>query len=114
MTMKEIYKQIGSRIREFRKKQDLTLEELSDQVGLDWSFLARIETGKAVPSVQSLAKISKALHVSLKDLFSTTSIQQNELLDRQATELLHQLNTSEKSQLIKILKIILSPTTHKK
>jgi transcriptional regulator with XRE-family HTH domain len=115
--MEEIYGQIGSHIREIRKKQDMTLEELSDKANLDWSFLARIETGKAVPSVMSLVKIAKALNVSAGDFFSGSIPRQDELLDRQVASLIHQLKTADKLQLIQILKLILcSPPnkSHKK
>jgi transcriptional regulator with XRE-family HTH domain len=106
--MKEIYFAIGKRIREIRKKQSLTLEELSERANLNWSFVARIETGKAVASVESLVKIAQALNVPVKDLFSTTAIRQEELLDRQAGSLIQQLKTSDKSHLVQILRLILS------
>jgi len=107
--MASIHKQIGNRIREIRQKQKLTLEELSEKVSLDWSFIARIETGKAVPSIQSLAKISQALNVAMKDLFTAYAFNQDDLLDRQTASLLSQLKTSDKSKLIQILKLILKP-----
>ncbi|MCX5782599.1 MAG: helix-turn-helix transcriptional regulator [Elusimicrobia bacterium] len=105
--MENIYKQLGSRIREIRKKKSLTLEELSDRAELDWSFLARIETGKAIPSIMSLSKISKALNVSITDLFSNHILGQDKLLESEIISLIHKLKTSDKTQLIKILKTIL-------
>ncbi len=106
--MENIYKQLGGRIREIRKKKSLTLEELSDRADLDWSFLARIETGKGIASVQSLMKISKALNVSIGDLFSNVSFSQDKLLDQHIGSLLRTLKVSDKLKLIKILKILLS------
>lgn len=111
--MSDIYMQIGGRIREVRSKQNLTLEELSSKADLNWSFLARIETGKAIPSIQSLVKIAKELKIPLKDLFSDSVFRQDELLDRQATSLIQQLKTSDKTQLIQVLKLILSPPAQK-
>ena len=106
--MENIYKQLGSRIRDIRKKKSLTLEELSDRADLDWSFLARIETGKAIPSIQSLVKISTALNVSMADLFSNVPFSQDKLLDQHIGSLLRELKVSDKLKLTKTLKLLLS------
>ncbi len=67
--LQEIYKILGQRIRELRKERKLTLEDLAFGLGMDYSFLAKAETGKAVPSINALYRISKGLNVDFFQLF---------------------------------------------
>jgi len=61
---------VGNRIRMERRKQDLTLEQLSQKTGVSKSFLSQIERGKLNPSIASLKKISRALDLSVVNLFT--------------------------------------------
>lgn len=56
---------LGSKIREQRRKRSLTLKQLSATTNLSISFLSEIERGLAQPSMASLKKIRKALGISL-------------------------------------------------
>ncbi|OGS23739.1 MAG: hypothetical protein A2297_04980 [Elusimicrobia bacterium RIFOXYB2_FULL_48_7] len=111
--MENIYLQIGSKIRDVRKKQNLTLEDLSDRAGLDWSFVARIERGKAVPSVMSLVKLSKALNISMAELFEKSSPPEDSLFEREIHSILNQLKTPEKERMLQILKLIIKTPSKK-
>ncbi|MFB3921978.1 MAG: helix-turn-helix domain-containing protein [Terriglobia bacterium] len=62
-------KHLGARIRQLRKKQRLTQEELAERCGIHYKFLGGIERGDQNPTIIVLGKIAKALHVSLADLF---------------------------------------------
>lgn len=52
---------LGSKIRFLRKKQKLTLQELSDKAKISLSYLSDIEKGRSNPSVDTLIGIAKAL-----------------------------------------------------
>lgn len=54
-------KRIGIKIRTERKKNGLTLKQLSEKVGISPITLQRIETGKTSPSVVLLSEIAQAL-----------------------------------------------------
>jgi transcriptional regulator with XRE-family HTH domain len=60
---------IGQNIKELRTKQGLTQDDLAKKAELKYSTLAKIE-GDFVkkPGVQMIAKIAKALSVSMEDL----------------------------------------------
>lgn len=64
-----IKEQVGLRIRDIRKRRNLTQEELAFCSGLDRSYIASVEKGKRNISIVNLEKISKALNVSLAELF---------------------------------------------
>ena len=59
---------LGQRLRELRDKADLSLRELAKKVGISSPFLSDIELGRRFPSEEILAKLARALNVSLEDL----------------------------------------------
>ncbi len=61
---------IGSKIKELRKSQGLTLAELSGKAGVSASFLSQIENGKQTPTVVTLKKIADALKIPVKEVFN--------------------------------------------
>ncbi|MFN8457062.1 MAG: helix-turn-helix domain-containing protein [Anaerolineae bacterium] len=61
--------QIGHHIRELRKRQNLTLKMLGEQVGLSDSYLSQIENGYVDLNITNLKAISEALGVPLITFF---------------------------------------------
>ena len=66
---------MGDRIREARKKQRLTQEQLSENLGISVEFIGQIERGLKLPSMQVFIKLIETLNVSadylLRDSVST-------------------------------------------
>lgn len=60
---------LGTRIREARTEQSLSLRALGLMAGIDYSHLFDIEHGVANVTIDTLYKITEALGMSLKDLF---------------------------------------------
>lgn len=63
-------KQLGQRIQQLRKEKGLTQENLSLESDISRSHIAMIEAGKRDITVSSMFKISRALGVTLADIFS--------------------------------------------
>ncbi len=105
--MKDLYKHIGQKIRKARKMKELTLEDLSFEINMDWSFLARIETGKAVASIETLYKIWSALNIEMSYLFDNKDLMINEIVNKDLNKLIQKLPLKEKQKILKILKIII-------
>ena len=59
------YEKMGLRIRKQRKEKGLTLEQLAEQVELSPSYMGHIERGTRVASVETLAKLCKALELDM-------------------------------------------------
>lgn len=57
---------IGQLISELRQEKGLSLKELADMVGIDFSNLSKIERGKYNVGIDILYKVCKALGVDLK------------------------------------------------
>lgn len=65
----DLCKKVGSRIREIRKEQNLTIKELAKSTGLSSPFLSRLENGLTMPSVYTLQTIAESLKVDIGYLF---------------------------------------------
>ncbi len=59
---------IGKRIKEERKRLNLTQEEVAEKVGMDYKYLSAIERGASKPSLDIFLRIADALKVSYNDL----------------------------------------------
>lgn len=59
---------LGSRVRELRGNQGLTLEALAERSGVSRAMLSKLERGEKNPTLVVAAKVAQALRVSLTDL----------------------------------------------
>lgn len=59
---------LGRKVRELRKAQNWTQEQLEEHSGLDRTYISDIERGVRNPSLKSLEKLAKALKVSVSSL----------------------------------------------
>ena len=60
----------GEKIRELRKAQGLTQEELAQKIGIKRGTLAQYETGKRSPKRETLERFAKALNVQWYDVIA--------------------------------------------
>ncbi len=63
---------IGQRIREIRKSRNLTQRELADKVGINFTYLSRVENDRLddeqTPREETLQRIAKALDADPDEL----------------------------------------------
>lgn len=59
---------LGRRLRELRRKRDLTQEIVADRVGCSQSHLSTIEWGERVPNLLMLIRLALALECKVTDL----------------------------------------------
>lgn len=64
-----VYKEVGQRIVDARRKQGMSQEQLASQSGIDRSHMGFIEQGRRKPTLSTLFKIAKTLNLSLEQLF---------------------------------------------
>lgn len=64
------YKVIGSHIRSARKAKKLSQERLAERIGMSPVHFGRLERGERRASLEQLAHIADALHVSTFSLLS--------------------------------------------
>lgn len=68
MTMADINKQIGEKIRKIRLEKGLSQEELAFEAELHRAYVGQIERGEKNIGVQNLQKIAAALKIKISKL----------------------------------------------
>ncbi len=66
-------KQFGKRLRELRKKEGLSQEELGFKAGIHRTYVGAVERGEQNVSIDNIHKLAKALKISLEELFKKSS-----------------------------------------
>lgn len=61
--------ELGKRIKAFRMKKGLTLQQLQEKTGFTKGYLSKVENTKKAPPVSTLIILAKALQVSLSEIF---------------------------------------------
>ena len=64
---------VGGRLRELRKRRDVTLTALAERTGISVSTLSRLESGGRKPTLELLLPLARAYQVSLDDLVGAPS-----------------------------------------
>ena len=71
MSFENFYKNLGKRIKRLREERHLTQEKLAELAGISLDYLGKIEIRINRPGLITLLKISKALDISMEELFKT-------------------------------------------
>lgn len=69
--LNEISRNLAENVTTLRKKRGLTQSRLAELSGATRASIALVESGSANPTMEILIKLSRALQVSLDELFST-------------------------------------------
>ena len=64
-----VYKEVAKRITSERKNQGMTQEKLATLSDIDRTHMGLIEQGRRKPTLSTLYKIAKSLHLTLEQLF---------------------------------------------
>lgn len=67
----DIKQKVGQRIRELRKKLDLSQEALAYEAEVDRTYVTDVENGRRNVSLEILEKLIKALKVSVFEFFNS-------------------------------------------
>ena len=68
--MASVYERFGNKIKELRRKSDLSQEDLAEKANIDLTTVSEIESGLRNPSLRTIHKLSLGLKTPLKELFS--------------------------------------------
>lgn len=67
--MASILEQFGAKVRKYRLKKKLSQEKLAELADLHRTYIGQVECGKRNLALKNIAKLAKALNISVKDLF---------------------------------------------
>lgn len=71
--MKPLRIVFGHRVRDLRIAAGYKQDEFAERCGYARSYMSRIETGAANPSLDAIETLASALRVKVADLFSTAA-----------------------------------------
>lgn len=71
-------KNIGKRIKDLRKKNDLTQEKLADLLGVTYKSVSKWECGLTAPDLAMIVPLARVLHVSADELLGMRPTEQDE------------------------------------
>jgi transcriptional regulator with XRE-family HTH domain len=66
--MNNLNKSIGSRIRELRKKNDISMEKMAERLKISYSTYQRIETGETNSWATHLEEIASVFDVEMEEI----------------------------------------------
>lgn len=64
----DVQKRLGARVRELRWRRELTQEQLAERCGWTVKFVSTIERGKVNTPLLTLARLARALDVTVSEL----------------------------------------------
>ena len=73
----------GKKIKEYRSKNKLTIQELSEKTGISTALLSQLERGKGNPTLSVLSTLAETIGVSLSSLLAE-EISNEELVVRRS------------------------------
>lgn len=106
--MKDNLKYIGENIRVARKSKNLTIDTLSELIGISSSFLGTLERGESSLSIETLINVCKTLGVSADVIiFDRNATPDSSISDKKDTvmTLLSNATDDELSFLIDYIKL---------
>ena len=87
--------EIGKRIRQYRLKNNFTLQELADKTGYSKGYLSKVEKSGKAPPVSTLSVIARELGVSVSAILGEETMEDSICLVRENERLLMAKNGEE-------------------
>jgi len=97
--MKTHLKYIGENIRAARKSKNLTIDMLSELIGISSSFLGTLERGESSLSVETLIGVCKALGVSADSILLEQDVTPNPYINDKKDTIATLLNNATDDEL---------------
>ena len=100
------YSVIGKRIKEARNNQNLTHEELADELNISVAFLSRVETGKSHINLKRLTQIAEFLKVSPGYLLTGSNTTSKDYLKEDFKNILDKCSPEQQKLIYEISELV--------
>ena len=94
---------IGKRLKDARKKKNLTQEQLVEKLGVSIAYLSKIETGKIHINLERLSQICEILDVTEGEILNGVSKNSNKYLYPEFSEILKKCSPQKQKLAYKII-----------
>lgn len=98
----------GEYLREYRKKNNFTQQELADIVEVTMNYLGRLERGERKPGIDVLLRISDKLNVSIDELLKAESEYRSRKVANEYVKKIQDLPHQQREKLYEIIDIFIS------
>ena len=102
--MYSLKKQFGLRIKELRKSNGLTQEQLAEKLGMDTPNLCRMENGTHFPQTKNLVKLAEIFDIDIKELFDYEHIKTKDEIIKKINDFLNNANIKDIEFIYKTIK----------
>jgi len=107
--MEEIYTLVGKRIKEERKRLNITQEDLADKTNLSVAFIGQIERGVNRASLTTIEKVAQALEIPIANLFKNIPTKKTEYtITKQLESMLRDKSPKEQKLARELLRLVFS------
>ena len=96
-------REIGSRIKYYRLKSQLSQERLAEMTGLSHVYISYLERGERMPRLDAIINIANALSVSADDLLSGSLLVSGFRNETKEIEMLYDCTSEELSIILKCM-----------
>jgi transcriptional regulator with XRE-family HTH domain len=101
MTIEAIYgEQLGARVKEFRRRRGLTLEDLAERAGVSRAMISKVERGEKNPTLVVTAKVAEGLGVTLSELLGEEERREVVVVPRERRMVMRDPETGFERQLL--------------
>jgi len=102
------YSSLGKRIREERRKLDITQEQLAEDINISHPHIGQIERGESGTSLEVLINIANRLGVTVDYLLSDSIENDDEYLRSLWVRLVKNRSEKEQEMIISVVKTIVN------
>lgn len=114
--MDDIYAQLARRLRAERERSELSLDELAGAAEIDKTFVVHLEANRKKPSLETVAKLARALGIAPADLLRDVKMpdpDEDHKFVRQFAALIRGKSPQQKATIINTVKALASSLTPK-
>ena len=95
---------IGKKIKEIRKKNQLTQELFAEKIGIEPSSLSNIENGKSFPSMVTVLNIVDKFNITFDEFFDNKYLVNDINLEKEIIDIVKLLSYKDKQIVYRIIK----------
>ena len=99
------YKLIGERIKQERKRKNMTQEILAEKLNVSIGYVSQVERGITKISLDLLGAISTILNCDVASLISESAIRSNDYMMTEMIEAIKKLDDKKRKYIFEIIKI---------
>lgn len=109
LSMEDVSRQIGKKIRELRKKEGMTQEELADRADVHYTFIGAVERGETNLSLKTFLRVAEALETPVEFFLQSAEGENKSRItekDIETGKLVHLLRKHDAVEIRKMREII--------